>query len=97
MRASIPALFMLMIMVIDALDKAKKSRDLAVVISLSIILCIGAVTPFHEIVRTFKNTVNSLNSEEQVYLPSIDNHTILNSPNFSGAIDDSFFFKYIAR
>ena len=97
MRASIPLLFILMIMVMDTLELAKKNRDKIVLTSLIVLLCIGAVTPLHEMVRAVKMTAERINNSEQVYETSIDTQQLLNSPNFSGATDDSFFFKYIAK
>ena len=97
MRASIPLLFILMIMVMDTLELAKKNSDKIVLTSLIVLLCIGAVTPLHEMVRAVKITTERINNSEQVYETSIDTQQLLNSPNFSGATDDSFFFKYIAK
>ena len=97
MRASIPLLFVLMIMVMDTLEMAKKNRDKIVVTSLIVLLCIGAITPLHELVRSVKVTTERINNSEQVYETAIDTQQLLNSPNFSGATDHSFFFKYIAK
>lgn len=97
MRASIPLLFILMIMVMDTLELAKKNSDKIVLTSLIAILCIGAITPLHEMVRAVKITTERINNSEQVYETSIDTQQLLNSPNFSGATDDSLFFKYIAK
>lgn len=97
MRASIPALFLLMLLVIDTLEESRQRKDAAVLIWLVVILSIGGITPLHEITRTFQNTIERLNTESQLYETAIDGHELLNSPNFSGSIDDSFFFKYIAR
>lgn len=97
MRASIPLLFILMIMVMDTLEMARKNRDKTVMVSLIILLCIGSVTPIHEMVRSVKITTERINNSEQVYETSIDTQQLLNAPNFSGATDHSFFFKYIAK
>ena len=97
MRVSIPALFMLMLLVMDALERAKKEQNRCIFVSLIVVLCIGSVTPIHEIVRTFKYSVERINAQEQVYESTLDSVQLLNSPNFSGDVKDSFFFKYIAR
>lgn len=97
MRVSIPALFMLMIMVMDSLERAKRERENVVLIGLCTALFLGAITPLHEISRTCSETVNRLNHEEQIYEDTADERNILNAGNFSGATNDSFFFKYIAR
>lgn len=95
MRASIPALFLLMIMVIDTLEQS--FTDKKVLFFLIGTLIIGAITPLHEFVRTTQETVNRFNNSQQIYEISQDSTRILNSSNFSGIIDNAFFFKYIAR
>lgn len=97
MRASIPALFILLLFVIDGLEWSRKNSEKAIYRGLVLALCIGAITPLHEFARTFKETVNRVNSEQQVYSETLDFTTLLNSSNFSGATDGSFFFKYIAK
>ena len=97
MRASIPALFILMLFVMDGLEWARKENEKTIYRGLILALCIGAVTPVHEFTRTFRETVDRVNSEQQVYSETLDFTTLLNSSNFSGATDGSFFFKYIAK
>lgn len=97
MRASIPALFILMLFVMDGLEWARKEEEKTIYRGLIIALCIGAITPLHEFTRTFKETVNRVNSEQQVYSETVDYTTLLNSGNFAGVTDGSFFFKYIAK
>lgn len=97
MRASIPALLILMVLVIDTLQEAKKKKDWIVLGLLAFTLLLGSATPIHEIGRTFRETINRLYSGEQVYEHSIESIEILNGNNFSGPTDHSFFFKYIAK
>lgn len=97
MRVSIPALFILMLMVMDTLEKSKRKKDLLVLISLLVTLVIGGITPIHEVARSFKNTSERLNEKEQVYETAIDSNMLLNSNNFSGDVSNNFFYKYIAR
>lgn len=97
MRVSIPALFLLMILVMDGVELASVKKDKNLFRGLVIALCIGSITPVHEITRTFKITSDRVNNEEQVYETALSSEGILNSGNFSGEIDDNFFFKYIAR
>lgn len=97
MRTSIPSLFILMLFVMDGLEWAKKENEKAIYRGLIVALCIGAITPLHEFTRTFKETVDRVNSEQQVYSETLDFTTLLNSSNFAGVTDGSFFFKYIAK
>lgn len=97
MRASIPALLILMVMVIDTLFEAIQKKDRMIVGMIVLVLLIGSVTPIHEIGRTFRETINRLYTEEPVYEPSSELKDIFNGRNFSGPTDHSFFFKYIAK
>ena len=97
MRASIPALFLLMMMVMQTLQKSKRERNLPVLISLIVILLIGSVTPWHEIIRTTSNTMTAYRNHQPVYSPSQTEDQIFGSYNFSGTIEDSFFFRYLAK
>ena len=87
MRVSIPALFLVLLWCIQKIDE--QARRLSTYILLGVLI-IGAITPFHEIRRTY---VNSRNSYEQIV---IDEDTIFTGYNFSGNTDN-FFWKYIAR
>lgn len=97
MRVSIPPLFILMVLIIEAIDKSYRLRDRVIFYTFVITLLIGSVTPLHEMSRTISNTINSVNEGEDPALPSRDAVEILNTDYLSGNIDDSFFFKYIAR
>ena len=97
MRVSIPVLFILMIMIMDSLEQAKKKKEKTIFIGLCIALCIGAVTPLHEISRSYSETTNRLNNGEQLYENTLESDRLLNGSNFSGAVNDSVFFQYIAR
>ncbi len=96
MRASIPALFFLAIMVIETLYEAFKKKDILTAIALSVLLVLGSVTPICEIGRTVKNTFFT----ERDSIMVTDSFDLLQSDdidNFIGKTEDSFFFKYIAK
>lgn len=97
MRASIPALLILMVFVMDTLIEANQEKDWTIVGMLVLTLLIGSVTPIHEIGRTFRETIDRLYTEEQVYEEPVEPYELLNAGNFSGPTDHSFFFKYIAK
>lgn len=89
MRASIPALFILMILAMDSLAfNGKKAVKTAIIL----ILCIGAVTPVLEINRSL------LSEREGKY----DYSTVLQShedlkPNFLGKSSGNIFFDHLVR
>ena len=97
MRVSIPFLFILMLLVIEAVAKAWKEKDYGLFAGLLIVLLIGSVTPALEIKRTWTYTYERINAGETVYAEDSDTVEVLNSGNFSGDISDNFFFKYIAK
>ena len=96
MRASIPALLLLALFVIDGLCRAKQQGDAAIFLGLAIALCIGGITPIHEWNRALQETAGRACSGEQVPEGAIGSVELLNLPNFSGGTDNSFFFRYIA-
>lgn len=97
MRASIPALLILMVMVIEAWRKARRDKCISMLIPLAVMLLIGSVNPIHELTRTFQGTVDAVNEGRDPAMETRDAVEILNSRNFAGATDDSFFYKYMAK
>lgn len=97
MRATVPMLFILMLMVIDALYKSYHSREYAVFAALIIAVIIGSFTPVHEFTRTISETTNRLNNAEIVYSEDVPVEKIMGHHNFSAEIDDGIFFKYMMK
>lgn len=97
MRVSIPLLFILMLLVIEAVSKAWKQKQYPMFIGLVIVLVLGSATPALELKRTWTYTYQRTNAGEAVYAEDGDELEILNAPNFSGDIENNFFFKYIAK
>ncbi len=97
MRASIPFLFLLTILVIEAVERSWKERRYSLFAGLVIVLIIGSATPVLEIKRTWTYTFERINTDMTVYEEDKDTIEVLNAPNFSGDIQNNFFFKYIAR
>lgn len=87
MRASIPALLLVMLWCIQALDGKKKNAATWILI---MILLVGAVTPLHEIKRTL------VNSKEEYKVEKLENDTAFAPGNFSGSTD-CFFWEILAR
>ncbi len=98
MRASIPALVVLFVLTIGALDEYHEAKDLKHAFALVVFLALGAVTPFHEIARSIKTTIeHGKDPEVRIVAKELDilGHKARN--NFFGEYEDSFFFKYLAR
>lgn len=93
MRASIPALFILMLIVIDTLEKSWKRKGYGIFVGL----IIGSVTPLMEFRRTVSETFSRIDSGVQIEEIDDEPVHILNSLNFAGDIDNSIFFKYFVK
>lgn len=87
MRASIPALFIVMLWCMEAIGNRKKGTTFYLIIAMIII---GAITPLHEIKRTLINT------SQGYCLVQISEEEMFTSANFSGTLN-SFFWNYIAK
>lgn len=97
MRASIPFLFVLMLLVIEALSKSWTRKEYFIFASLIITLLIGSITPILELKRTWTYTYERINTGEIVYAEDVDSVSLLNNSNFSGDAENNFFYKYIAK
>lgn len=87
MRASIPALFILMLWCIAALGRKRMNMR---IIMLLVCLFIGSATPIHEIRRAL------INSRAEYTIESITDKDVFGIANFGGSLD-TFFWKFIAR
>lgn len=97
MRASIPLLFLLLLMVIDTLETAVEKKHRRLLYGLVLALSLGSITAVHEFGRTFQITAERIAAGEPVYSYSVSQEDLLNNINFSGVVNDSFFFRYITK
>lgn len=96
MRASIPALILLFLLVVDTLTKAKMKKDWMVVASVLTLLALGSITPFMEINRTVVETYQRIVKHKTIPAGSAD---LINEPaeNFWGDLEGNLFFTYLAK
>lgn len=96
MRASVPALFWLMLICMDTFEKIRMSGRKFLFTGYCIVLLLGALTPFNEIHRSVNITFWRATNNESVRCPekSIENH-LLQGEYFSGEIN--YFYKYFAK
>lgn len=97
MRASIPALLVFMLLFFDSWEKAKAERNRLIYIGCLVLFLLGAVTPLCEIWRTTKNTVDMYHAGQTIMAAPVSKEEIMDYPNFSGNVEESFFFKYLGR
>ena len=97
MRASLPALFVLFVLVLDTLKKSAAAKDRVVQISLIIFLCIGAITAFHEVYMSTNMTFTDLWTGKNMMQNALQIDAILPQSNFSGSVDSSIFFRFLAK
>ncbi len=95
MRTSIPALFILMLLVIQNLEKYRADKKIEFY-ALLLVFALGAVTSFNEIHRTVYETVQGVNKGQMVTYQEPSTERVLSRQNFSGSTN-SFFFSYLAK
>lgn len=94
MRASIPALIMLYLMIVNSLNTFWKQKKKGYFGALVIVLLLGSITPLCEINRTINKTAQSYFMQQPVYSGNQSEEEIFLSPNFSGKTEKNFFLKY---
>jgi len=98
MRASIPALFILMFLVIKAIDCAMEKKDKFFLICITCVLLIGAITPFNEIHRSIRESISYMDQGISVKYPEVSiEDDLFQIDNFSGSTKSNLFFKYFAK
>ena len=97
MRASIPALLVFMLLFFDSWKKAKAERNHLIYVGCLVLFLLGAITPLCEIWRTTKNTVDMYHADQTIMAAPVSKNEIMDYPNFSGDLEESFFFKYLGR
>lgn len=96
MRVSIPALFVLMLYVIETLPQMYRSRDWGVLLLLILLLTGGAITPMHEMTRAVKQTIICIDNGSDI-APTIPFEQLMQGDNFSGEVENNFFFEHLVK
>ena len=98
MRASVPALFILMLMCMETLERIRLDGRKYLLAGYCTVLLIGAITPFNEIHRSVRETFWRATYGESVRYPeyNIENR-LLYGKNFSGEVAGNIFYKYLAN
>lgn len=91
MRASIPGLVALFVMILESLSIAQEKKDKKFIIALTVLMVLGSITPLNEIKRTIANT------NENTKIETIDLINDKHKRNFYGYIDKSLFYKYFIK
>lgn len=98
MRASVPALIILMLLCIETLEKIHREGKKALLAAYCIILLLGAITSFNEIHRSIKETFWRVTNGESVRYPEYDiEKQLLRYGNFSGEVSGNLFYEYFAK
>ncbi len=92
MRVSIPALLVLYLMVEKTLVKAYNKKDYIILVPLCICLLIGARTPANEVGRSIANTMVG-----NTWAGTFDLMKSEDDQNFVAEVENSFFYRYIAK
>ena len=98
MRASVPALIILMLMCIETLEKIQLDGKRLLLAAYCTVLLLGAITPFNEIHRSIRETFWRVTNGESVRYPEVNiENEVLRSNNFSGEINGNLFYRYFAK
>jgi len=98
MRASVPALFILMLLCMEAWEKIQQNGKKYLLAGYCIVLALGAITAFNEIHRSVRETFWRVTNGESVRYPEISiEGELLQSGNFSGEIQKEIFYQYLAK
>ena len=98
MRASVPALIILMLMCIETLEKIRLDGKKLLLAAYCAVLLLGAITPFNEIHRSVRETFWRVTNGESVRYPEFDiERELLRFGNFSGEVSGNLFYEYFAK
>lgn len=98
MRASIPALLILFLCTLRALEESFRLKQYLQLAVISVIIGIGTVTPLHEMVRSISQTeYKYLSGEGQVRVESEGTDAVMQNNYESCDVENNYFFKYIAK
>jgi len=97
MRASIPALIVLFVMVCRTLKESRKKKDWLVFVALCLCLAVGWDGAIHEFCRSVKSSNESYVNNTAVYMKPGSEDEVINGNNFHGDGQNSFFARYLAR
>lgn len=94
MRASIPSLLVLCLLIIECMADSWKTHKLRFFALLAALL-IGSFTPIHEFVRSVERTA-SLYASGSPIIGYID-FNVMEGSNFSSSTENNLFIKYLAK
>lgn len=96
MRASIPALFCLMELIIFALQDYRKKKRFLLLPALAVALMIGSLSAVDTLQGAMHDTVDLMANKEQVNLSTRYEGEVIVNDNFSSGTD-TFFFRYLMK
>ncbi len=98
MRASIPALLILLLLIMDTVAASKAKKDWRVFVPTVALLLVGSLTPYHEFDRSIANTIRyAYDQSTPIYAEEVDLLTDGIPTNFFGESEGSIFFDYLAK
>ena len=97
MRASIPALIVLYLMVIREIRESYQQKKILILVGLFLTIGIGSITSIHEIGRTVECTAKAVTSAQSYAIVNWSEEQVFAHQNFAGDVEDSLFYRYLAR
>lgn len=98
MRASLPALFILMLLCMETFEKIRLEGKKYLLAAYCVVLLLGSLTAVNEIRRSVKETYWRVTYGESVRYPETGiEKDLLRNANFSGETQGNIFYRYFAR
>lgn len=98
MRATVPALFILMLLCMDTIEQIYIEREWKRFVPFIVVLLVGAITPFNEIHLSIKETIIRYREEKDVRQEEVAiDDDLLTAGNFSGKTAGNIFYQYLAK
>lgn len=97
MRASIPALFIMYLLFIETFSACFHKKKYIIILGFMLLFLIGSITPLKEFNRTAHETYCMYNFGVDFPVQPVSEEEIIGADNFSGSIQNNFFFEYLAK
>lgn len=97
MRASIPALLVIMYLAVEALEESQKQKNRRRFDLLVLLLLLGGITAQQEINRTVYKTITLYNQGTPYAEADREYDRVMNGKNFSAVVEGNIFVEYFAK
>lgn len=97
MRASIPALILMYLYLIRALEQSYQKKQFFLLGSMIAVLTLGAVTPMHELSRTVAQTNYRYEYGQSITAEAVSLEEVLLNEHESADVTESLFYRFLSK